>query len=214
MLVILDGHGLGKSTAAPDSRDLAQLLLIVRPVYKPTKLWTIGHSNHPADRFLARLQQHGIETVVDVRSQPYSRFSPHFRQSRLRGLLSGIGIGYVFLGEELGGRPKEPEFYDETGNVRYDRVARTERFADGLRRLMAAAATQQVAAMCGEEDPAHCHRRLLITRALLRHGTRPTVIHIRGDGRLVSESEIEAGALVTEPQLALFDEGFSGETRG
>lgn len=169
------------------------------------KLWTIGHSNHPAERFLALLQQHGIETVLDVRSQPYSRFSPHFRQSRLRELLSGMGIGYVFLGDELGGRPKEPELYDDVGNVMYSRVARTERFAEGLHRLMTAAAAQQVAAMCSEESPARCHRRLLVTRALLNVDTPPTVLHIRGDGRLVPESEMETNKPDTQPQLALFE---------
>ncbi|WP_419909405.1 DUF488 family protein [Candidatus Poriferisodalis sp.] len=173
---------------------------------KPAKLWTIGHSNNSAERFGALLQQHGIETVADVRSQPYSRFSPHFRQSRLRELLSGIGIGYLFLGNELGGRPKEPELYDDAGKVLYDRVARTERFADGLRHLMAAAATQQVAAMCSEENPEFCHRRLLIARALLKNETPPSVAHIRGDGRLVSEAGMQAPNTVAGPQLALFDE--------
>ena len=171
---------------------------------KPAKLWTIGHSNHPADRFGALLQQHGIETVVDVRSQPYSRFSPHFRQSRLRELLSDIGIGYLFLGDELGGRPKEPELYDSAGDALYDRVARTEHFAVGLRRLMATAARQQVAAMCSEEDPTRCHRRLLITRELLNHDIPPTVMHIRGDGRLVSEAELAGCNRGSERQLSIF----------
>ncbi len=170
-------------------------------------LWTIGHSNHPADRFLALLQQHGIETVVDVRSQPYSRFSPHFRQSRLRELLLDIGIGYLFLGNELGGRPKEPEFYDSAGNVRYDRVAQTERFAKGLRRLMATAETQQIAATCSEEDPTRCHRRLLITRALLNHDIPPTVMHIRGDGQLVTEAELAGCNRGSERQLSIFGDG-------
>ena len=173
---------------------------------KPTKPWTIGHSNHSAERFLSLLQQHSIETVVDVRSQPYSRFSPHFRQSRLRELLSEIGIAYLFLGDELGGRPKELALYDGTGNVVYDRVARTERFAEGLRGLMAAAARQHVAAMCSEENPEFCHRRLLITRALLKNETPPSVAHIRGDGRLVSEADMQAPKTVAGPQLALFDE--------
>lgn len=186
--------------------DRAQLLLKALPVNKPAKLWTIGHSNHAAERFGALLQQHGIESVADVRSQPYSRFSPHFRQSRLRQLLAEIGIGYQFLGDELGGRPKEPGLYDDAGNVLYDRIARTERFAEGLRQLMAAAATQQVAAMCSEEDPTRCHRRLLITRELLNADTQPTVMHIRGDGRIVSESDLRSRQLAAGPQLALFDE--------
>ena len=172
---------------------------------KPAKLWTIGHSNHSAEHFLALLQQHGIETVVDVRSQPYSRFSPHFRQSRLRELLSGIDIGYLFLGNELGGRPKEPELYDDAGNVLYDRVARTERFADGLHGLMAAAARQQVAAMCSEEDPTRCHRRLLITRELLNADTPPTVMHLRGDGRIVTEVDLASGQQKSGRQESFFN---------
>ncbi len=177
---------------------------------KPIKLWTIGHSNHPADRFLALLQQHSIETVVDVRSQPYSRFLPHFRQSRLRELLSEIGVGYLYLGNELGGRPKEPELYDSAGVVLYDRVARTEHFAVGLRRLMATAASRQVAAMCSEEDPTRCHRRLLITRELLSDDIPPTVMHIRGDGGLVTEAELAGRNRESGRQQSIFSDADAG----
>lgn len=187
----------------------APLDLVESPVKAPqvstsAKLWTIGHSNHPADRFLALLQQHGIETVVDVRSQPYSRFSPQFGQSSLRELLAETGIGYRFLGDALGGRPKEPELYDDADNVLYYRVARTERFAEGLRRLIADAATQRVAAMCSEEDPTRCHRCLLITRNLLNDDNPPTVLHIRGDGRSVAEVELASFKPGPERQLSLF----------
>jgi len=178
----------------------------IRSMSSSARLWTIGHSNHPADRFSALLQQHGIETVVDVRSQPYSRFSPHFRQARLRDLLLDIGISYLFLGDELGGRPKGPGLYNSAGNVLYDRVARTECFAKGLRRLMATAETQQVAAMCSEEDPTRCHRRLLITRELLNSDTPPTVMHIRGDGRLVTEAELADGDQESARQLTIFSD--------
>ena len=171
---------------------------------KSTKLWTIGHSNHSAEHFLSLLEQHGIETVADVRSQPYSRFSPHFRQSRLRELLSEIGVDYLFLGDELGGRPKESELYDDAGNVAYGLVARTERFADGLHRLMATAATQKVVALCSEESPERCHRRLLITRALLDNETPPTVKHIRGDGRLVIEADLASSQQQPGRQLTFF----------
>lgn len=173
---------------------------------KPAKLWTIGHSNHSAAHFLALLQQHGIETVVDVRSRPYSRFSPHFRQSRLQELLSEVGVDYLFLGDELGGRPKEPELHDDAGDVVYDRVAQTERFAEGLHRLLAAAATQNVAAMCSEEDPERCHRRLLVTRALLNNETPPTVTHIRGDGHLVTEADLASGQQEIGRQLTIFSD--------
>ena len=176
-------------------------------------LWTIGHSNHGAERFVELLQQHDIEAVADVRSQPYSRFSPHFRQARLRELLAEAGLGYMFLGRELGGRPPEPVLYDDAGNVLYDQLAQTERFAKGLRRLLDGAETQRVAVMCSEEDPTHCHRRQLITRALLEGDVPPTVMHIRGNGRLVPEAEL--GRLVTAPaqQLTFLTDDLPGDDR-
>ena len=170
----------------------------------PVELWTIGHSNHAPERFVELLQQHGIEAVADVRSQPYSRFAVHFRQELLRQLLAEAEVGYVFLGRELGGRPPDPDLYDDDGNVLYGRVARSERFAEGLRRLLAGAATQRVAMMCSEEDPTRCHRRLLITQALLGRGAPPTVMHIRGDGRLSSEAELGGIDISTGGQLSFF----------
>ena len=41
-------------------------------------LFSIGHSNIPADRFLAMLRGAGVNAVADVRSVPFSRFFPWF----------------------------------------------------------------------------------------------------------------------------------------
>ena len=146
---------------------------------------------------------------LDVRSQPYSRFSPHFRQNALRELLAEAGLGYVYLGRELGGRPPETEFYDDAGNVLYGQLAQTERFAEGLRRLRDGAATQHVAVMCSEENPTRCHRGLLITCALLSEQEPPSVAHIRGDGRLVREDELAPRDATSGQQLNIFEEGQS-----
>ena len=76
-------------------------------------IYTIGHSNHPAERFIALLRQHDIGALADVRSTPFSRFNPQFNRERLAAALRDAGIQYVFLGQELGARTKEREFYDE-----------------------------------------------------------------------------------------------------
>ena len=68
-------------------------------------LLTLGHSNHPSAHFLALLARHGVEVVADVRSRPYSRFVPQYRKQTLAGILADAGIGYLFLGEGLGGKP-------------------------------------------------------------------------------------------------------------
>ena len=78
-------------------------------------LLTIGHSNHPTEHFLALLARHRVETVADVRSRPYSRFVPQYGRRTLADLLAGAGIGYLFLGSELGGKPRPGRRRDGSG---------------------------------------------------------------------------------------------------
>ena len=149
---------------------------------------SIGHSKHPIERFVQLLKRHGVEALIDVRSVPYSRFSPQFSIHALRTSVVAAGCEYVFLGKELGGRPEGREFYDDEGHVLYGRRAEVPEFLAGIERLAAEAGRRRVAMMCSEEDPETCHRRLLVGRALERRGI--VVDHIRGDGRLQPESEL------------------------
>jgi uncharacterized protein (DUF488 family) len=152
------------------------------------RLFSIGHSNHSIEKFLQLLKLHDIEALVDVRSVPYSRFSPQFSINALRRSVSEAGYEYVFLGKELGGRPEGREFYDEEGHVRYGRRAEAKEFLVGIDRLAAEARGRRVAMMCSEENPETCHRRLLVARSLEPRGI--VVDHIRGDGRLQQEAEL------------------------
>ena len=143
-------------------------------------MFTIGHSNHSLDAFLALLRMHGIEAVADVRSAPYSRYNPHFNRKALTSALEEAGIAYVFLGGELGGRPADPSLYDADGRVRYDLVARTASFDDGIGRVLGLARDRRVALLCAEKEPLDCHRTLLVARALVERGV--AVEHILADG--------------------------------
>jgi hypothetical protein len=115
------------------------------------------------------------------------------------------GVGYVFLGGELGGRPREPDLYDDEGHVLYGEVAATDRFRAGLRRLLEQAARHRVAMLCAEEDPTGCHRRLLVGRVLGDQGV--AVTHIRGDGSTVAESDLAAHSSAAV-QSVLFGEAW------
>lgn len=161
-------------------------------------MFTIGHSNHSAKQFMDLLRGHGIEVLVDTRSRPYSRHAPHFNAGDIEATLSGDGIEYLFLGLELGGRPKEESFYDAEGRVDYALVERSRSFLDGIHWLEQEIQARKVALLCSEEDPAGCHRRLLVGRALSERGI--TIRHIRGDGSVRTEGE------VTGDQPALFPE--------
>ena len=68
-------------------------------------LSTVGHSNLDFTEFLKLLIDGAVELLVDVRSRPQSARFPQFSQQVLEKSLENESITYLFLGEELGGRP-------------------------------------------------------------------------------------------------------------
>lgn len=153
-----------------------------------TTVFTIGHSNHQADEFLALLRRHGIELLADVRSSPYSRYVSQANRDTLARTLEKAGLVYRWLGDRLGAKPAGEV-------VDFDTLRASPAFQQGIADLMVLAAEHRTAIMCAEGDHRQCHRHKLITPALLDQGVH--VLHIQTDGSLVDEDE--------EPrQLALF----------
>ena len=166
------------------------------------KALTIGHSRHSTEHLLKLLESHSIRVVVDVRSAPYSRIAPQYDLDDFKNSLKKSGFNYVYVGQELGGRPAGKEFYDDKGRVLYYKVAKTRKFLSGIHRLLKGIKTSRIAILCSEEDPKNCHRRLLVGRVLSEYGI--TVEHLRGDGRIQSEVEINSEGRPNGDQLALF----------
>lgn len=161
------------------------------------RIYTIGHSSHPIDEFLDLLELHGVQAVADVRSTPYSRKNPQYNKENLQGSLKEAGIEYVFLGRELGARSEDPDCYVE-GKVSYERLARTELFQSGIRRVEEGSEKFSIALMCAEKEPLHCHRTILVARAL--EGREFDIVHILANGGLESHREA-MGRLVKELAL-------------
>jgi uncharacterized protein (DUF488 family) len=113
-----------------------------------------------------------IEFVVDVRSYPYSRIAPHFNREGLDIAFREIGVRYLFLGEELGGRPSRREHYDEQGHALYDRMAEEPAFRAAVQRLLSGCRENRIALLCSEGQPHECHRRLLVGKVLADHGVQ------------------------------------------
>jgi uncharacterized protein (DUF488 family) len=175
------------------------------PPETPPTVYTIGHSNHPLAAFLSLLERHGIRMLVDVRSQPYSRYVTHFNREELEGAVERRQIKYVYGGDELGGRPVGAEFYDAASHVRYGRVATSVWFRAGIVALLDEAALARTAILCSEEDPTGCHRHLLIARVLAEQGV--PVLHIRADDREQPEAELAGPPQrPAAEQLSLFGE--------
>ena len=151
-------------------------------------LFTIGHSNIPAERFIALLRGAGVDAIADVRSIPASRFCPWFSAKNLAPLLAGANVVYVFFGEELGGRPRNPSLYCH-GVADYEAMTQRPGFRADIDRLLAMARERCLCLMCSERDPLDCHRCLLVARALASRGV--TVGHILHDGRIESHAVTE-----------------------
>ena len=160
---------------------------------------TVGHSNHSVDRFVELLHAHGVDVLVDVRSQPYSRFAHQFNRENLIPAVTNAGLQYLFMGEELGGRQLGKIADHQERLAAYDRVAALPAFQRGIERVLAGARNHRIALLCAEEDPTGCHRRVWVTRALRERGAE--VLHLRGDGRLDADDALGEIGL----QFGLFD---------
>lgn len=168
-------------------------------------IFTIGHSNHRLEQCIALLHRQQIAVLVDVHSFPISSYEPQFNRQTLQTTLKTAGMKYLFLGEALGGRPADEQSYAD-GHVLYALVAQSPLFLEGIQRLEKGLQDYRIAILCSEENPTHCHRRLLVGRVLVERGV--TVCHIRADGSMQIEKEL-VQALTPPPsqqQLALFEE--------
>lgn len=142
-------------------------------------LWTIGHSTHSLQEFIALLNAYHIEMLVDVRSLPGSNKFPHFNKESLEISLSKEGISYQHL-LALGGRRKVSKNSKNTAwnNLSFRGYAdymATEGFKNGIEELKKLAENKKVAIMCSEVLWWRCHRSM-IADELKSEGW--TVIHI------------------------------------
>lgn len=165
-----------------------------------TTIYTVGHSNHRADRFLGLLKGTGIELLVDVRSRPYSRWALYANRRELPSLLAEAGMEYLFLGEQLGGRPRGGSHDSGAGMPDRELMQGRPEFKQGLARLLAEAGRRRTCIMCAEEDPLRCHRHFLIADALRRSSVQ--VLHIRGTGEVQDDEDIRPDGTGSE-QLRL-----------
>ena len=138
---------------------------------------TLGTSNRSPEEFIGLLRAYGIEMVADVRSRPASRF-PQFRREVLAQSLGEAGVGYAYLGKELGG-------YRQGG---YEAYTQTYAYLQGMERLERLASRCRCAILCAERLPERCHRRF-IAKSLEERGWK--VVHIIEENRILEDPRCE-----------------------
>ena len=169
-------------------------------------IWTIGHSTRLLYDFVAVLDAHAIEVVVDVRRFPGSRRLPQYNSAALARNLSNRRIDYIWI-PALGGRRRPSERTASSGWRHpafraYAEYSNTEQFAEGIFELMMIAEGLRTAIMCAEVLWWRCHRRI-IADVLTSLGT--PVEHLRDEGpgevhRLAPPARLVGGILTYAPK--------------
>ncbi len=181
------------------------------PISETIPIYTIGYGARDIKSFTELLLAHRIAFLIDVRSEPYSRYKPEFSKSTLQASLSQAGIRYVFMGDQLGGRPRDEACYVD-GKVDYEVILEMPFYQAGIERLERAFEQQhRVALMCSEGKPEQCHRSRLIGETLDQSDI--DVMHIDENGELKSQDEVLSrldpdpvnGNLADSNQPGLFD---------
>lgn len=135
-------------------------------------LFTIGHSTHPIEDFVALLHANGVTLVTDIRTVPRSRHNPQFDEDALRASLEDNGIEYTRLASLGGLRRTSPDSINTGWNNSsfrgYADYMQTAEFATGIDELVALLDGHVVAIMCAEAVPWRCHRSLVGDAVLVR----------------------------------------------
>jgi uncharacterized protein (DUF488 family) len=157
---------------------------------EPKRIFTIGHSTHPIEDFLALLSQHEIKLLADVRSYPSSKRWPHFNQEELQRAMKLAGIEYRWF-KSLGGRrhSKDAESPHTAWQIpafrSYADYADGDEFRAGLDDLIALAEHERTAYMCSEGLWWRCHRRIISDHLVVRGWA---VMHIMPAGKLTEHA--------------------------
>ncbi|RLA08240.1 MAG: hypothetical protein DRQ51_02945 [Gammaproteobacteria bacterium] len=153
------------------------------------RVYTIGHSTHEIDDFILLLKKNNIDTIVDVRSIPYSRFASQYNRETLKNYLQEKKIYYIFMGDLLGAKYEDKNLLFGDGKVNFKKVQEIKSFQDGITRIDAGITKgYNISLMCSEKEAFDCHRFGLVSEFLTNNSIE--VEHIYPD-KIVSQKILE-----------------------
>lgn len=145
-------------------------------------IYTIGHGDRTFAELLDAIETHSVRTIIDVRSEPYSRHAPEFSRPLLDEEATANGLGYRWFGDRLGGRPDDPSLHNAAGETDWDALAASPGFRGAADEVAELSRGATAVLLCSERDPDHCHRSFLLGPAMEERGFE--VRHILSDGSL------------------------------
>ena len=157
-------------------------------------IYTIGHSSHSLDYFFELLASYGINTVIDIRSVPFSQYVPHFNKDYIKKQLKTRGFYCIYMGDELGIKQEEKKLYNTEGFLDFQKFQQSSSFKKAIDRITAGIEKgYEICIMCTEKEPLDCHRGILIGPELTARNIE--VKHILPGGTFRNQKHLEKDLL-------------------
>ncbi|OCB00247.1 DUF488 family protein [Clostridium beijerinckii] len=153
-------------------------------------IYTIGHSNYSIEKLIDMLKTYDIDTVVDIRGIPYSKYNVQYNKETIAETLKKEGFIYIYMAKELAAQRQDKNSYNKEGYSDFEKVIMEEDFLRGIERLKTGCQKGYNIALLGAmQDPIRCHRSILVGRSLRENGFN--VKHILDDYTFASQEKIE-----------------------
>ncbi|MDO5516676.1 MAG: DUF488 domain-containing protein [Clostridium sp.] len=157
-------------------------------------IYTIGHSNYPLEKLVDMLKFYKIDTVVDIRGTPYSKYNVQYNKETLENSLKELGFKYIYMAREFAAKRVPKTSYNSEGYCDFEKAINEESFKSGIQRLKNGCEKGYRIALLGAmQDPIRCHRSILVGKELEKHDFN--VHHILDDYSLASQRDIEEDLL-------------------
>ncbi|WP_026886386.1 DUF488 domain-containing protein [Clostridium beijerinckii] len=157
-------------------------------------IYTIGHSNYPVEKLIDMLKTYNINTVIDIRGTPYSKYNVQYNKETIAETLKKEGFIYIYMAKELAAQREDKKSYNKEGYSDFEKVISEEMFLRGIERLkLGCERGYKIALLGAMQDPIRCHRSILVGRSLRENGFN--VKHILDDCTLASQEKIEENLL-------------------
>ena len=170
------------------------------------QLYTIGHSTYQPEHILTLLKENNINYVLDVRSNPHSKYASQFNKEVFSKTLEQVDITYAPMGKYFGARQPDKQYYPN-GYLDFELFRDSSLFKTGIENVLLGLKSYNIALMCTEKHPFDCHRAIMVARGFELVGV--DVKHILHDGSIMTQAALNQKLLEhyypDHNQLSIFD---------